>query len=98
MADTETCYEVMQGFADASLVSETEDFLSQVLKRDSSSVSVDASSFPDALSYLGDLMAQGVIGSEDFDETPDQANQKFLDGKAQCYSCRRSGFIVWRPS
>ena len=82
MADTETCYEVMQGFADASLVSETEDFLSQVLKRDSSSVSVDASSFPDALSYLGDLMAQGVIGSEDFDETPDQAEQKFLDGKA----------------
>ena len=48
MADTEICYEVMQGFADASLVSETEDFLSQVLKRDSSSVSVDASSFPDA--------------------------------------------------
>ena len=82
MADTETCYEVMQGFADASLVSETEDFLSQVLKRDSSSVSVDASSFPDALSYLGDLMAQGVISSEDFSETPDQAEQKFLDGKA----------------
>lgn len=82
MADTEICYEVMQGFADASLVSETEDFLSQVLKRDSSSVSVDASSFPDALSYLGDLMAQGVISSEDFNETPDQAEQKFLDGKA----------------
>ena len=82
MADTETCYEVMQGFADASLVSETEDFLSQVLKRDSSSVSVDTSSFPDALSYLGDLMAQGVISAESFDETPDQAEQKFLDGKA----------------
>ena len=56
--------------------------MSQVLKRDSSSVSVDASSFPDALSYLGDLMAQGVISSEDFNETPDQAEQKFLDGKA----------------
>lgn len=82
MADTETCYEVMQGFADASLVSETEDFLSQVLKRDSSSVSVDTSSFPDALSYLGDLMAQGVISAESFNETPDQAEQKFLDGKA----------------
>lgn len=82
MADTETCYEVMQGFADASLVSETEDFLSQVLKRDSSSVSVDISSFPDALSYLGDLMAQGVISAESFNETPDQAEQKFLDGKA----------------
>ena len=82
MADTEICYEVMQGFADASLVSETEDFLSQVLKRDSSSVSVDASSFPDALSYLSDLMAQGVISTESFNETPDQAEQKFLDGKA----------------
>ena len=82
MADTEICYEVMQGFADASLVSETEDFLSQVLKRDSSSVSVDASSFPDALSYLSDLMAQGVISTESFNETPDQAGQKFLDGKA----------------
>ncbi len=82
MADTEICYEVMQGFADASLVSETEDFLSQVLKRDSSSVSVDASSFPDALSYLSDLMAQGVISTESFNETPDQGGQKFLDGKA----------------
>lgn len=82
MADTEICYEVMQGFADASLVSETEDFLSQVLKRDSSSVSVDASSFPDALSYLSDLMAQGVISTESFNETPDRAGQKFLDGKA----------------
>ena len=63
-------------------MSETEDFLSQVLKRDSSSVSVDASSFPDALSYLSDLMAQGVISTESFNETPDQAEQKFLDGKA----------------
>lgn len=53
-----------------------------MLKRDSSSVSVDVSSFPDALSYLSDLMAQGVISTESFNETPDQAGQKFLDGKA----------------
>lgn len=27
-------------------------------------------------------MAQGVISTESFNETPDQAEQKFLDGKA----------------
>lgn len=83
MSDAETCYEVMQGFADASLVSETEDFLSQVLKRGSaSSVSVDGSSFEDALSYLGDLMSENVISVDDMEKTPEQAESAFLEGKA----------------
>lgn len=79
MGDTETCYEVMQGFADTSLVSETEDFLSQVLKRgSSSSVSVDGSSFEDALAYLGDLMSENVISADDMEKTPEQAENAFL--------------------
>ncbi len=83
MGDTETCYEVMQGFADTSLVSETEDFLSQVLKRgSSSSVSVDGSSFEDALAYLGDLMSENVISADDMEKTPEQAENAFLEGKA----------------
>ncbi len=82
MADPQICYEVMQGFADASLVSKTEDFMGQVLRRTSSSVSVDGSSFSDALSYFGDLMAQGVISSANMEESPDQAEKKFLQGQA----------------
>ena len=82
MGDAETCYEVMQGFADASLVSETEDFLSQVLKRGSSSVSIDGSSFEDALAYLGDLMSENVISADDMEKTPEQAENAFLEGKA----------------
>lgn len=82
MADPQICYEVMQGFADATLVSKTEDFMGQVLKRNSSSVSVDGSSFSDALSYFGDLMAQGVISSANMSESSDQAEKKFLQGQA----------------
>ena len=82
MADPQICYEVMQGFADASLVSKTEDFMGQVLRRTSSSVSVDGSSFSDALSYFGDLMAQGVISSANMEESSDQAEKKFLQGQA----------------
>ena len=82
MADPQICYEVMQGFADASLVSKTEDFMGQVLRRGSSSVSVDGSSFSDALSYFDDLMAQGVISSANMEESPDQAETKFLQGQA----------------
>lgn len=83
MGDAETCYEVMQGFADASLVSETEDFIGQLLKRGSgSSVSVDGSSFDDALAYLDELMSEKVIAPDDMNETPEQAEAQFLEGHA----------------
>ena len=82
MGDAEICYEVMQGFADASLVSETEDFMSQVLQRGSSTVSVDGSSFDDALSYLNELVAEGVITADDMQRSQSESEQRFLEGQA----------------
>ena len=82
MGDSETCYEVMQGFADASLISETENFLNQVLKRSSSSVSIEGSSFKDALSYLDDLISENVISADDMEKTSQEAETAFLEGRA----------------
>lgn len=83
MGDSAICYEVMQGFADASLVSETENFMNQLLKRgSSSSVSVDGASFDDALAYLDELIENKVIDPEDMNATTQEAESEFLEGRA----------------
>ncbi len=84
MGDSEVCYEVMQGFADSSLVSKTEDLWGQIIKRDKSgnTVSVEGSSFDDALSYASALVDQKVIDPSDMSLSPDDAERQFLEGQA----------------
>ncbi len=84
MGDSEVCYEVMQGFADSSLVSKTEDLWRQIIKRDKSgnTVSVEGSSFDDALSYVSTLVDQKVIDPTDMSLSPDDAERLFLEGQA----------------
>lgn len=84
MGDSEVCYEVMQGFADSSLVSKTEDLWGQIIKRDKSgnTVSVEGSSFDDALSYASTLVDQKVIDPSDMSLSPDDAERLFLEGQA----------------
>ncbi len=84
MGDAEVCYEVMQGFADSSLVSKTEDLLGQIIKRDKSgsTVSVEGSSFDDAVSYVSTLVDQKVIDPGDMSLSPEEAEHQFLEGQA----------------
>ncbi len=84
MGDDEVCYEVMQGFADSSLVSKTEDLWGQIIKRDKSgnTVSVEGSSFDDALSYASTLAEQKVIDPSDMSLSPEDAEKQFLEGQA----------------
>ncbi len=84
MGDDEVCYEVMQGFADSSLVSKTEDLLGQIIKRDKSgnTVSVEGSSFDDAVSYVSTLVDQKVIDASDMSLSPEEAERQFLEGQA----------------
>lgn len=84
MGDAEVCYEVMQGFADSSLVSKTEDLLGQIIKRDKSgnTVSVEGSSFDDAVSYVSTLVDQKVIDPSDMSLSPEDAERQFLEGQA----------------
>ena len=84
MGDSEVCYEVMQGFADSSLVSKTEDLWGQIIKRDKSgnTVSVEGSSFDDALSYVSTLVDQKVIDPSDMSLSPEDAERQFLEGQA----------------
>ncbi len=84
MGDAETCYEVMQGFADSSLVSKTEDLLGRIVKRGqgATSVSVEDASFDDALAYMNQLVSQKVIEKTDMTLSADDAEKQFLQGNA----------------
>ncbi len=84
LGDAETCYEVMQGFADSSLVSKTEDLLGKIVKRGqgSTSVSVEDASFDDALSYMEQLVDQKIIQASDMSLSSDDAEKQFLEGQA----------------
>lgn len=85
MSDAETCYEVMQGFADESLVSQTEDLVSQLLQRDSATIAIDSSAFDDSLSYVNSLIEAKVIQKSDMDLSPEEAESAFVNGEAAMY-------------
>lgn len=82
MADSEVCYKVMQGFADATLVSETENFLAQLTQGDGTSVSVDSTAFDSALTYAASLVEEGVLQADDMSMTTKDAEDQFLQGNA----------------
>lgn len=82
MADSEVCYEVMQGFVDASLVSETENLFAQLTQGDGTSVSVDSTAFDSALTYASALEKNKVLEASDMKLTAEDAEKQFLDGKA----------------
>lgn len=82
LGDSETCYEVIQGFADEQVVSEAETFFTSVLQMGSSTVDVDNSAFDDALEFVNSLVDQKVIEESDLSLSPADAEQMFIDGKA----------------
>lgn len=82
MGDPETCYEVMQGFADASLVSDTENVVSQALNLKTGTVTVDPGAFDGALDYVEGLVDQKVIQPDDMTLSESQAEDTFVAGNA----------------
>lgn len=84
MGDPETCYEVMQGFADESLVSETEDLIGQLLQRDPS-ITVDSSALDDSLTYIETLIDAKVFQKSDLDLSPQEAEAAFINGDAAMF-------------
>lgn len=85
LGDSETCYEVMQGFADALLVSETEDLVSSILTLGSNattSTSLDNSAFDDVATYITELVDQTVIQASDMSLTEEDAENLFVSGGA----------------
>lgn len=82
LGDAETCYEVIQGFAEQQLVTEAQDFFTSVLQVGSSSVSVDSAAFDDAMTFVDTLVSQQIIQASDLSLSNDAAEQMFVDGEA----------------
>ncbi len=84
MGDPETCFEVMQGFADEALVSEAENLIDQLLKRDPT-ITVDSSALDNSLEYINSLIDAKVIQQDDMSLSLEDAEASFVAGEAAMY-------------